>query len=187
MRRDQLQHIVRAAAEICEEPDFIVIGSQAIHGSLIDVDEEILIRSMEADLYPLHAPHKSQLLNEIGELSLFHTNNGYYADGVDDTTATLPVRWQDRLIRISGPLTQNAHGFEARAWCLELHDLVISKLVAGREKDINFFRALVRMHKVEHVTLRERLAQTDVSAAKRRIVGSYFDAAFGDVIDAANS
>lgn len=187
MRRDQLQHIIRAAAEICEEPDFIVIGSQAVHGSLVDVDEELLIRSMEADLYPLHAPHKSQLLNEIGELSLFHTHNGYYADGVDDTTATLPAGWQDRLIRISGPLTQNVHGFEARGWCLDLHDLVISKLVAGRDKDIAFFRALVRMHEIELVTLRERLAQTSVSAAKRRIVESYFEVGFEDVIDAASS
>lgn len=132
-----MQHIIRAAAEICEEPDFIVIGSQAVHGS--------------------------------------------------DTTATLPAGWQDCLIRISGPLTQNIHGFEARGWCLDLHDLVISKLVAGRDKDIAFFRALVRMHEIELVTLRERLAQTSVSAAKRRIVESYFEVGFEDVIDAASS
>jgi hypothetical protein len=178
MKREHLQHIIRAASAICEEPDFIVIGSQAIHGSLSDIDEVELVRSMEADLYPVHAPNKSELLNTIGEFSPFHTQNGYYADGVDETTATLPAGWKDRVVCISGPLTQNVHGFEARGWCLELHDLVISKLVAGREKDIAFFRALVRMHELQEVTLRERLAQTELSPAKRRIVESQFGAAF---------
>jgi hypothetical protein len=29
----------------------------------------------------------------IGELSVFHQSFGYYAHGVDDTTATLPAGW----------------------------------------------------------------------------------------------
>ena len=29
-------------------------------------------------------------------------------------------------------------------WCLEVHDLAVSKLVAGREKDLDFLRVLVR-------------------------------------------
>ena len=110
MNRQQLQHVIRAASVICQERDFIVIGSQAIHGSLIDADEVELVRSMEADLYPADAPEKSQELNAIGELSVFHNQYGYYADGVDETTATLPTGWRDRLVLISGPLTENVNG-----------------------------------------------------------------------------
>lgn len=178
MKREHLQHIIRAASEICEEPDFIVIGSQAVHGSLIDIDVFELVRSMEADLYPLYAPEKSELLNAIGELSPFHTEFGYYADGVDDTTATLPTGWKDRMERISGPLTQNSKGFEVRGWCLELHDLVISKLVAGRDKDYEFFRALVRLRTLDHATLLSRLDTTSLVPQKRHSIRAHIDAAF---------
>ncbi len=69
----QLQHIRSSCAHL-EEPSFIIIGSQAVHGSISDVNDEVLVRSMEADLYPTHAPEKAELLNEIGELSRFHDN-----------------------------------------------------------------------------------------------------------------
>lgn len=96
---------------------------------------------MEADMYPLRAPTKSELLNEIGELSPFHQLYGCYADPVDDTTAVLPEGWMERVAVLSGPLTENEFGLAARAYCPELHDLAISKLARGLEKDIEFVQA----------------------------------------------
>ena len=52
MRRDQLEHIIRAAADVTGENDFIVIGSQAILGQYPGAPDPLL-SSMEADLYPL--------------------------------------------------------------------------------------------------------------------------------------
>ena len=49
MRRDQLEHIIRAAADITKETHFIVIGSQAILGQYPAAPGELLV-SMEADL-----------------------------------------------------------------------------------------------------------------------------------------
>ena len=60
-------------------------------------------------------------------------------EGVDETTAVLPHGWRDRLILVSN---ENTHFI--KGWCLEVHDLAISKYVAGREKDIDFCRALAR-------------------------------------------
>jgi hypothetical protein len=57
---------------------------------------------------------------------------------VSPQTAILPVGWEDRLIPISSANTGDATGF-----CLDVHDLVLSKYAAGREKDTNFNRALV--------------------------------------------
>ena len=51
MRRDQLEHIIRAAAAVTGENEFIVVGSQAILGQYPDAPAPLLI-SMEADLYP---------------------------------------------------------------------------------------------------------------------------------------
>ena len=50
MRRDQLEHIIRAAAAVTGENEFIVVGSQAILGQYPDAPAPLLI-SMEADLY----------------------------------------------------------------------------------------------------------------------------------------
>ena len=66
-----------------------------------------------------------------------------------------PAGWQDRLIPI---LNENTAG--VTGWCLEPHDLCISKLIAGRQKDLEFFRAIVRAGVVEPETLRARLDTT---------------------------
>ena len=54
-------------------------------------------------------------------------------------TAILPDGWLGRLIRITSPNTGGATGF-----CLDVHDLVLSKYAASREKDIAFNQALIR-------------------------------------------
>lgn len=71
MRRDQLEHIIRAAADITKETHFIVIGSQAILGQYPDAPGELLV-SMEADLYPPANPELSDFIDgALGRDSLF--------------------------------------------------------------------------------------------------------------------
>jgi len=91
----------------------------------------------------------------IGELSPFHETFGYYAHGVDETTATLPEGWRERLVPIRNENTRGATG-----WCLEVHDLAVSKLIAGREKDLTFLAALFRHRLASPETVRERLGAT---------------------------
>lgn len=81
MNRIQLEHIIRAASQISDDSEIVVIGSQAI----------------------------------------------------------LPAGWEQRLIRVAGLITAGATGF-----CLDAHDLMLSKYTAGREKDLEFNHALVR-------------------------------------------
>jgi hypothetical protein len=47
------------------------------------------------------------------------------------------------------------------AWCLEPHDLWISKAIAGRAKDLEFCRALLDRAVVSSERLRDRLAAVD--------------------------
>ena len=79
-------------------------------------------------------------------------------DGVDEATATLPTGWAERLVPIRNENTAGATG-----WCLEIHDLAISKLVAGREKDLAFLRVLLRERMAAAPVLRERLSTLTVS------------------------
>lgn len=152
MNRAALEHILRAASAITKEREFIVIGSQAILGQYPNAPASLLA-SIEADVYPRHAPDRSELVDgAIGELSAFHQTFGYYAHGVDETTATLPAGWAERLVPI-----ENANTGGAVGWCLEAHDLAISKLVAGRERDDQFLLVLLREGMVEPAVIAGRL------------------------------
>ena len=72
MNRAALEHILRAASAIANEREFVVIGSQAVLGQFPEAPDALLT-SIEADLYPRHAPEKSDLIDgAIGELSAFH-------------------------------------------------------------------------------------------------------------------
>lgn len=153
MRREQLEHIIRACGAIANVKDIVVVGSQAILAQHADAPAELLV-SMEADVFPLNHPElSSQIDGAIGELSLFQQTFGYYAHGVDESTAVLPAGWKDRLTPIRGEATQGVTG-----WCIETHDLAISKLVAGRDKDKRFVARLLELGWVEKAVLENRLA-----------------------------
>ncbi len=164
MNRTQLEHIIRAAAGNADADDIVVVGSQSILGTFSEAPAEFL-ESMEADVFPRDRPQDSILIDGgIGELSPFHQTFGYYAHGVDETTATLPQGWRDRLVPIRNENTRGATG-----WCLEVHDLAVSKLVAGREKDLAFVAALFRHGLARPELIRERLAQTSLPETVRAL------------------
>jgi hypothetical protein len=155
MTRAQLEHIIRAAGAIADTQDLVVIGSQAVLGQFPDAPEELLV-SNEADVFPRGDPGRSDLIDgSIGEGSPFQRAFGYYAHGVDETTAVLPEGWRDRLILVAGENTRFVRG-----WCLEIHDLAIAKYAAGREKDLDFTQALARHAMVRRDVLERRLAAT---------------------------
>lgn len=158
MRRRDLEHLIRASTQIADDQELIIIGSQSILGQFPDAPASLLV-SVEADVYPRNHPERSDLIDgSIGEGSPFHDTFGYYAQGVGATTATLPAGWEQRLVAICNENTRGATG-----WCLEPHDLVVSKLVAGREKDLLFAQDAVRHGLVSAATLALRLRTTPVS------------------------
>jgi hypothetical protein len=136
MKKQQVDHILRAAGEITGETQFIIIGSQSLHGKHPDVPDEIVM-SFEVDLIAKKKPDRTEWLNMIGQDSRFHETHGYYADPVDETTATLPKGWKGRLVNLPPGDTAGVSGL-----CLDPHDLAIAKYVARREKDVAFNREL---------------------------------------------
>jgi len=155
MRRQDLEHIIRAAAGITGAPEFIIIGSQAVLGQFPQASEELLA-SIEADVVSLHDQEESDLIDgSIGEGSPFHQTFGYYAHGINVEMAILPDGWRTRLVPIHNQNTGGGTGL-----CLEIHDLAVSKLIAGREKDLAFFSGLLRHQLILLETLRARLAAT---------------------------
>ncbi len=158
MKRHELEHLIRAAGAITGADEIIVIGSQAILGARPD-SPEALLRSCEADLFTFRDPKDADLIDgSIGEGSPFHETFGYYAQGVWLDTATLPTGWQERLITICNDNTRHV-----TARCLEPHDLAVSKLVAGRDKDREFIAAMCRHDMIQDEIIIGRIAQLAVS------------------------
>ncbi len=86
MRRHEFEHVIAAAAAVAGEREIVVIGSQAIFGSVADPPRRMLI-SMEADVYPRNDPRKAdEIEGSMGEGSLFQSTYGYYAHGVGPET-----------------------------------------------------------------------------------------------------
>jgi Nucleotidyltransferase of unknown function (DUF6036) len=165
MNRTQLEHVIRAASRICGDREIVVIGSQAVHAQEMNLPP-IAFLSDDADVYPRNHPERADDIDiAIGELSSFHETHGYYAHGVSPSTAILPAGWEQRLIRLSSPNTGGATGL-----CLDIHDLVLSKYAAGRDKDRAFNQALVRHGCVNEQTLLERAETLPVDDTVKDIV-----------------
>ena len=168
MTRNELAHVLRAAAQIANDPNILVIGSQAILGSHPETDlPQDACRSMEADLAFFDEAKGSdkadQVDGAIGELSPFHAENSYYAQGVDLTTAKLPSGWRDRVVRFQPdsalpayrrvPREARSRHFEARG---------------KSEKDKEFAASLLHAGLVDIGTLRARIATPDGRFTRRR-------------------
>jgi hypothetical protein len=155
VKRQQLEHIIRAASAITGAREIVIIGSQAVLGQFPDAPSDLLV-SIEADVFTFRNTTDSDLIDgSIGEATAFHQTFGYYAHGVAIDTAHLPSGWESRLVRIENENTGGAAGL-----CLEVNDLAVSKLIAGREKDLEFIQGLFR----------HKLADPSVIAARLDLV-----------------
>ncbi|MFA4928605.1 MAG: DUF6036 family nucleotidyltransferase [Patulibacter sp.] len=169
MRRDQVEHAIRAACQIIGRPEVIVLGSQAILGTFRD--DELpgdATMSMEVDILPISddADEVERLADQIdgvaGEFSQFEQTHGFSIDGVDLSTAALPDGWRGRLVKIQNVNTAGASGDpQFTGWCLDKEDLCVAKLCAFREKDRNFVAALVQANLVDAGVIAARLVTVD--------------------------
>ncbi len=136
MKREELEHVLRAAADIVED-ELVVIGSQAILAEHPNAPASLL-RSVEVDLYPLTQPERADEIDgALGDGSRFHETYEYYAHGVGPETAIAPAGWQGRTLRLELPPIRRTRE-NVVAWCMASHDLVLAKLAAGRLHDLEF-------------------------------------------------
>jgi hypothetical protein len=171
VRRAELEHIILAAAQVAGDNDIVIVGSQAILGQFPDAPDSMLV-SREADVFPRNHPERSiEIDGALGDGSMFDATFGYYAHAVGPETAKAPAGWKDRLVPIRTESTGGATG-----WCLEAHDLVLSKCVAGRERDWQFVRDAIEHRLVELHELRRRIASLPVERDHRDLVARMLEA-----------
>ncbi len=180
MKRQDLDHLLRAAGDLTGHRRFVLVGSNAIFAWYDHVPERMMV-SRELDLFAFDvsetvAEEISDLLENIGHLSVFDDTHGYYADGVGPQTAILPEDWRERS-RLYAPLS--APNVEALAPHPE--DIAASKLCAGRDKDLDWVgaahaagfvdldRVAARLDRLPGLTELERSTVLDrIKAVQRR-------------------
>ena len=55
---------------------------------------------------------------------------------------------------------ENENTFGAIGWCLEPHNLAVSKLIAGRDKDFDFAGVMIAARIASVAVVQERIKQT---------------------------
>lgn len=155
MRRDELLDALRRAASITGDRDFVVVGSQSIHGAFNKaLLPKAMTASMEVDVLPLFDTEGDKLwaLSARGR-----SRAGTEIDGVDITTSAFPEGWTDRLVPLPCDSSPNA----VIGWCLDPHDLVVAKALAGRTKDRRFIEAAIKASLVDPQVALQRMGHLD--------------------------
>lgn len=178
MKREDLEHVIRAAAAVAGDDEIVVIGSQAILGQLPDAPD-VLLWSLEADVYPRNHPERAEdIEGALGDGSQFQITFGYYAHGVGPETAKPPAGWEERLVPVR--VSRGPHdSSEVTGWCMEPHDLVLAKCAAGRASDWEFAREALSHGLVEPEELLRRTADLPLDDSHRAQVENLLRAAIG--------
>lgn len=154
--------------------DFHIVGSAAILAALPNPPEGALTATRDVDVIPPQDDERmaDRISFVLGEASDFDREYGYYAQGVNSKTPTYaPVGWMSRAVPI---------GVEkSTGWCMEVHDLALSKLGAGREKDIDFARGAAALGLLRREELLHRLQDVACSEEHHALIEARIDALFG--------
>ena len=134
MRKQNLFDLTYEVRKITVEPP-IIVGSQAVF-AVTDFPPEIVRKSVECDFLLLKqiAELRPDITENLGIFSDYQQQTGFYADVLGLATVVLPSDWEKRLVEL-----KNDDG-EILAFCVEIHDVAISKLIAGRQKDFEFLQ-----------------------------------------------
>ena len=166
MFRHQLQHVILEIGRRFDVREFYVVGSAAILAALPDPPVGALTATRDVDVMPADGDERlaDRISFVIGEASEFDAEYGYYAQGVSsDTPKYAPGDWKMRAIPIRVA--------EFTAWCMEPEDLVLSKLGAGREKDLEFSQSAADLKLVTQEGLFHRLPLVNCAEPLRALIG----------------
>jgi hypothetical protein len=178
MRRDQLEHAIRTACQIIDQPAVVVVGSQAILGTFTEdqLPPEATM-SIEVDILPIaddnnETARLADLIEGVaGEWSPYEEQHGFSIDGVDHDTAVLPDGWRERPVKVQNANTAAPSGRPRyTGWCLDKEDLCVAKLRAAREGPQlrrRTARLQARRRRTHHQTAHHGADQTPPSGPTR--------------------
>ena len=175
MYRNQLQHVIIEIGRRFDLKDIYIVGSAAILATMPDPPEGELTATRDVDVIPPRDEEHlaDQISFVLGEASDFDAQYGYYAQGVTSKTVEYaPIDWRSRTIDIK------VGGIVGR--CMDPTDLILSKLGAGRPKDLEFARAAAKLGLSDAKILLDRLVHVQCSEQLRRLMTDRIKASFSN-------
>ena len=105
MEYEQLTKLIKNVVEITNQKNIMLFGSQVLYSKFKTIENENILKSYEAD-FTLYKYKNRQELEDfvdlvdgsIGELSLYHNTNGFYAEGVSNFNDSFPKNYKNRLM-----------------------------------------------------------------------------------------
>ena len=173
MIRSQLQHVILEIGRRFGLRDFYIIGSAAILAVLPHPPEGALTATRDVDIVPPDDDERlaDQISFVLGEASDFDSEYGYYAQGVTSETPTYaPSGWMARSVPVRVDIYTG--------WCMEIHDLLLSKLGAGREKDLDFARCVAALGLLQRNLLLQLLEDVACCNDDRQLIETRINALF---------
>lgn len=180
VRKSDLFDLIADVNTVAPDEPLIIAGSQATH-AVTEYPPELARKSVECDfLFAVGKAEVREKINkELGVLTDYQDEHGYYADAVGLATIVLPSGWENRVRPLHGP------NGNVLAKCIDIYDVAVSKLVAGRAKDLEFLesafiselilapefleRTIMVSSKVENDVLENRLNRLVKELGARRI------------------
>ena len=171
LRKENIDHILRAAAAITNQSSFVLIGTGAVIATARHIPA-VLMMTPEIDLYVEGDETEmfSDLIDAtIGQGSIFHRTFRYFGDGVSARTAIMPRDWRSRAV------IYTTADKTVRALCPSADDIAVAKMCAWREKDVSwlgeaFASRIVRVERVESLLGRGLPPEApDESELRRRL------------------
>jgi hypothetical protein len=176
LKRDVITILLKAA-QVSGCTEFVVIGSQAIHGTRSDPEMDVVIRSNDLDIYPTEGYGDrnvayEELMLQLGQDSDFDLETGTYIEAVSPTLARFPIGWENRaLSEFAGSIGILDVNHDVKVIFPEIHDLTVSKLAIRRGKDLEFLEGVVKLGLVDRKTLRSRFQQAPKISSERLVEG----------------
>jgi hypothetical protein len=170
---EDLERAVRAIATEFRTDTIFIIGSQSIllawpdAPTVLRTSPEIdafpenatLWEIQEKDKHPNETPEASEHIDALfGSGSLFHQTHGFYIDGVDENTATLPAGWRTRAVVRRIEVDRRI----VTAVAPSPEDLIVSKLARLDEKDRLFIEAYHSVRPLDPKVIEQLIRLTDL-------------------------
>lgn len=150
MRRELLLELLDEAMRIAEDRVLVMIDSHVVHAATGEVPAEVVM-SRECDLLLDESdPIAAAIDRDLGPDSKLAAERFVHVDTVSSTFPFLPAGWEGRLVSLA-PTVPNVR-------CLEIHDLVISKLAAGRLTDYELVTVLLDRGLADVAVVRQRIS-----------------------------
>ena len=161
MTLQQFDHICRAAAAVADVKKIYVFGANAIIPWLAQSGHPIPLPdftpSRELDVSVGDEKMDTLIDGAIGELSAFDQTFAVYAHGVDLASFQAPANWRQRTGKRTEPMSS------VEIIVPHPHDLIISKLAAGRPKDFDFAVSVARLFPITDSVLNDLMDEFRVA------------------------